>query len=217
MRIILADDSTLLRESLTSLLEKLGHVVIATAVDAPGLVAAVNAADDAGHLPDLIVTDVRMPPTNQDDGLRAALEIRRTHGPVPVMVLSQYVADAYAAALLSESDGAVGYLLKDRIGRIADFSRALETVAAGGTVIDPEMVAHLLVRKTGSPIASLTPREREVLALMAEGLANQVIAQKLVVSDAAVAKHIGNIFAKLGLAPDDGHRRVKAVLLFLKT
>lgn len=173
-------------------------------------------SDDAGHLPELIVTDVRMPPHNQDDGLQAALWIRRMHGPVPVMVLSQYVADAYAAALLSDSDGAVGYLLKDRIGRIADFSRALETVAAGGTVIDPEMVAHLLARNTGSPIASLTPREREVLALMAEGLANQVIALKLVVSDAAVAKHIGNIFVKLGLAPDDGHRRVRAVLTFLK-
>lgn len=148
--------------------------------------------------------------------LQAALGIRRMHGPVPVMVLSQYVADAYAAALLSDSDGAVGYLLKDRIGRIADFSRALETVAAGGTVIDPEMVAHLLARNTGSPIASLTPREREVLALMAEGLANQVIALKLVVSDAAVAKHIGNIFVKLGLAPDNRHRRVRAVLTFLK-
>lgn len=110
----------------------------------------------------------------------------------------------------------MGYLLKDRIGRIADFARALETVAEGGTVIDPEMVAHLLARKTGSPIDSLTPREREVLGLMAEGLANQVIAQQLVVSDAAIAKYIGNIFAKLGLAPDDGHRRVKAVLAFLK-
>ncbi len=215
MRIILAEDSTLLRESLTSLLEKLGHDVIATAVDAPGLVSAVEAADCDGGLPDLVVTDVRMPPRNQDDGLQAALEIRRVHGPVPVLVLSQYVADAYAAQLLSGSDGAVGYLLKDRIGRIADFSRALETVASGGTVIDPEMVAHLIAKKTGSPIASLTPREREVLALMAEGLANQAIAQKLVVGDAAVAKHIGNIFAKLGLVPDDGHRRVKAVLLFL--
>lgn len=215
MRIILAEDSTLLRESLTTLLEKLGHTVITAARDAPGLIDALATAALAGRLPDLVITDVRMPPNNQDDGLRAALEIRRLHGTVPILVLSQYVADAYAAQLLSESDGAVGYLLKDRIGRISDFSRAIETVAAGGTVIDPDTVRHLLARKTGSPIASLTPRERDVLTLMAEGLANQAIASQLTVSEAAVAKHIGSIFAKLDLTPDDGHRRVKAVLLYL--
>ena len=217
MRIILAEDSTLLRESLTSLLEKLGHTVIATATDAPGLVDAVALAAHENRLPDLVITDVRMPPNNQDDGLHAALQIRRSHGTVPILVLSQYVADAYAAQLLSENDGAVGYLLKDRIGRISDFSRALETVAAGGTIIDPEMVRHLLARKTGSPIESLTPRERDVLTLMAEGLANQAIASQLVVSTAAVAKHIGSIFTKLDLTPDDGHRRVKAVLLYFNT
>jgi len=217
MRIILAEDSALLRESLTSLLEKLGHVVTATATDAPELVDAVALAAQHNLLPDLVITDVRMPPNHQDDGLRAALQIRRAHGPLPILVLSQYVADAYAAQLLSEGDGAVGYLLKDRIGRISDFSRAIETVAAGGTVIDPDMVRHLLARKTGSPIDSLTPRERDVLTLMAEGLANQAIADRLVVSTAAVAKHIGSIFAKLELTPDDGHRRVKAVLLYLNT
>ena len=215
MRIILAEDSTLLRESLTSLLEKLGHTVITAANDAPSLLDAVAIAAHDSDLPDLVITDVRMPPNNQDDGLRAALEIRRSHGAVPVLVLSQYVADAYAAQLLSESDGAVGYLLKDRIGRISDFSRAIETVASGGTVIDPEMVRHLLARKTGSRIESLTPRERDVLTLMAEGSANQAIASQLVVGEAAVAKHIGSIFAKLDLTPDDGHRRVKAVLLYL--
>lgn len=217
MRIILAEDSVLLRESLTGLLEKLGHTIIAAATTAPELVDAVTECTQNGNPPELIITDVRMPPNNQDDGLQAALHIRHEHGPIPILVLSQYVADAYAAQLLSENDGAVGYLLKDRIGRIADFARAIETVASGGTIIDPEMVHHLIAKKTGTKIESLSPREREVLGLMAEGLANRDIATRLVVSEAAVAKHIGNIFNKLNLTEDDGHRRVKAVLAYLNS
>ena len=218
MRIILAEDSALLREGLVGLLERFGHEVAAAVVDAPALVAAVTAAAASGTPPDLVITDVRMPPGNLDDGLRAAVELRGAIPGLPVLVLSQYVADAYAAQLLAGTDGGVGYLLKDRIGRVADFMQSIEVVARGGVIIDPEMVRHLLgrARETG-PLARLTPREREVLASMAEGRTNAEIAAVLVVSDAAIAKHIGNIFAKLNLAPEDGHRRVLAVLAHLQS
>lgn len=218
MRIILAEDSALLREGLVGLLERFGHEVAAAVADAPALVVAVTAAAASGTPPDLVITDVRMPPGNLDDGLRAAVELRGTIPGLPVLVLSQYVADAYAAQLLAGTDGGVGYLLKDRIGRVADFMQSIEVVARGGVIIDPEMVRHLLgrARETG-PLARLTPREREVLASMAEGRTNAEIAAVLVVSDAAIAKHIGNIFAKLNLAPEDGHRRVLAVLAHLQS
>ena len=218
MRIILAEDSALLREGLVGLLERFGHEVAAAVADAPALVAAVTAAAASGTPPDLVITDVRMPPGNLDDGLRAAVELRGAIPGLPVLVLSQYVADAYAAQLLAGTDGGVGYLLKDRIGRVADFMQSIEVVARGRVIIDPEMVRHLLgrARETG-PLARLTPREREVLASMAEGRTNAEIAAVLVVSDAAIAKHIGNIFAKLNLAPADGHRRVLAVLAHLQS
>lgn len=216
MRVILAEDSTLLREGLLSLLERAGHDVAATAVDAPGLVQAVEAAARAGELPDIVITDVRMPPDHHDDGLRAAIAVRRAHPGLPVLVLSQYIAGAYARDLLRDQAGGVGYLLKDRVGRVSDFLRLLETVSSGGVVIDSDVIGRLMGSPDGHPVASLTPREREVLGLMAEGLSNGDIAARLVVSDAAVSKHIGNIFLKLDLAPEDGHRRVRAVLAYLE-
>jgi len=217
MRIVLAEDSALLREGLVGLLHRFGHEVIAAVADAPALVDAVTAAAAAGHRPDLVITDVRMPPGNLDDGLRAALDLRRTFSGLPVLVLSQYVADAYAAQLLEGSAGGVGYLLKDRIGRVADFMQSIEVVARGGVIIDPDMVGHLLARvRDAGPLARLTAREREVLAVMAAGRTNAQIAAELVVSEAAIAKHIGNIFAKLDLDPASGHRRVLAVLAQLQ-
>ena len=166
---------------------------------------------------DVVVTDVRLPPSQTDEGLRAALALHRDHPGLPVLVLSQYVAHAYAATLLESGDvGGVGYLLKDRVGDVADFVAAVERVAAGGLVIDPEVVRRLLTRRR-DPLARLTPREREVLALMAEGRGNAAIARALVVSEAAVAKHINAIFAKLDLpAAGDDHRRVRAVVAYLR-
>ena len=216
IRILVAEDSALVREGLIALLERAGHTVVDGVADAPALLRAAAEHPDT----QLVVTDVRMPPGNTTDGLEAAIAIRAAHPSMGVLVLSQYVADAYVAELL-QSDAAVssgvGYLLKDRIGRVQDFLRSLEVVAAGGVVVDPEVVQRMLARgpQTG-PLARLTDRERQVLALMAEGRANTEIAAALVVSDAAVAKHIGNIFAKLDLGPDDGHRRVRAVLAWLR-
>ncbi|MEU4365243.1 response regulator transcription factor [Promicromonospora sp. NPDC023987] len=216
MRIVLAEDSILLREGLVGLLERVGHEVAHVTDDADELVRLVLADGAHGELPDLVITDVRMPPRLQNDGIDAAAELRRHHPALPVVLLSQYVADAYARDLLSGSSGGIGYLLKDRIGRVSDVMASLEVVAAGGTVIDPQIVRSLLDRSS-SPLGTLTPREREVLALMAEGRSNPEIAERLVVSDAAVAKHIGNVFAKLGLTVDDaGHRRVRAVLAYLR-
>lgn len=216
MRIVLAEDSALLREGLVSLFERFGHTVTAAVPDAVSLVDVVDRAMAADGAPDIVVTDVRMPPGNTDDGMRAALELRSRYPQLPVLVLSQYVADAYASQLLESGQGGVGYLLKDRVGRVADFMHSVQAVAAGGIVIDPDMIRHLLNRSTrASPLAKLSPREREVLAQMAEGQTNSEIAATLSVSEAAIAKHIGNIFSKLGLAPDDGHRRVRAVLLHL--
>ncbi|HEY0249556.1 MAG TPA: response regulator transcription factor [Gryllotalpicola sp.] len=216
MRILLAEDSTLLREALTALLERLGHAVVATADTAPRLVAAYEELGADGRLPELVLTDVRMPPTNRADGLAAALRIRRDNPGQPVMVLSQYIADTYARELLTLPGGAVGYLLKDRVNRVHDFARALDTVAGGGTVIDPEVVQHLLTSTAPGPLDALTRREREVLGLMAEGQPNSQIAAGLHLSEASVSKHIGNIFRGLGLDPADENRRVKAVLAYLE-
>ncbi|WP_405531116.1 response regulator transcription factor [Streptomyces avidinii] len=212
LSIVLAEDVVLLREGLVGLLTRFGHRVAAAVGDADGLRAAV-----AAHAPDIVVTDVRMPPGLADDGLRAAVELRAARPDLPVLVLSQYVQRSYAADLLDSGDGSgVGYLLKDRIGQVEQFLDAVVTVAAGGTVVDPEVVRQLL-RRRRDPLAALTPREREVLGLVAEGKSNGAIARELVVSEAAVGKHIGNILGKLDLPPaEDTHRRVLAVLAYLR-
>ena len=212
LRVVLAEDGVLLREGLIGLLARFGHRVVAAVGDAEALRAAV-----AEHRPDIVVTDVRMPPGQSDEGLRAAVALRAEQPGMPVLVLSQYVQRAYAADLLDSGDGSgVGYLLKDRIGQVGDFLEAVATVAAGGTVVDPEVVRQLL-RRRRDPLERLTPREREVLALMAEGRSNASICRALVVSDAAVGKHIGNILMKLDLPPgEETHRRVLAVLEYLR-
>lgn len=217
MRIVIAEDSALLREGLIVLLERVGHEIVGTAADAPELLTAVDRATASGSPPDLVITDVRMPPSHTDDGLRAALDIRRRHPNVPVMVLSQYVADAYVHDLIGDARGGVGYLLKDRVGKVASFLRSIETVADGGVVVDPEVVRHLSGRRQAvSPVDRLTEREKTVLGLMAEGESNTTIAQSLHLSEAAIAKHVGNIFAKLDLPPQDTNRRVRAVLTYLR-
>ncbi|KOX37157.1 MULTISPECIES: response regulator [unclassified Streptomyces] len=212
LRVVLAEDGVLLREGLTGLLARFGHEVVAAVGDADALREAV-----AAHDPDVVVTDVRMPPGFQDEGLRAALALRAERPGLPVLVLSQYVQRSYAADLLDAGDGTgVGYLLKDRIGQVEEFLDALARVADGGTVVDPEVVRQLL-RRHRDPLAALTPREREVLGLVAEGHSNGAVARRLVVTEAAVGKHIGNILAKLDLPPaEDTHRRVLAVLTYLK-
>jgi len=289
MRIMLADDATLLREGLAGLLTTAGHEVVAQVADADALRTEVERLAAAGQLPDVVVTDVRMPPTGTDDGLRAAIDLRRAHPGLPVVVLSAYVAGPYVQDLLEETEsptspagpggpsassgGAVGYLLKERVGRVADFLHSLDIVVGGGVVIDPEVVSHLMkaaraagsaqditgsgagegaVTMTGSVpgtapapsepqgpvmagaaspstpsdgIASaapggagldrLTRREQEVLELMAQGLSNAQIAERLVVSDGAVAKHVANIFRGLDLQPGEENRRVRAVLAWL--
>lgn len=215
MRILLADDATLLRESLIMLIERLGHEIVATAEDAPGLLDRYGALA-AEERPDLVVTDVRMPPGDGDDGLRAALRIRAANPRQPVLVLSQYLGDRSARELLTLPEGAVGYLLKERVGRIADFDRAMRSIAAGGTVIDPEVTRHLLHAPAPGPLDALTAREREVLELMAEGAANHEIEERLHLSPATVRKHVGNIFAGLGLPPSEENRRVRAILLYLE-
>ncbi|MPY64831.1 response regulator transcription factor [Streptomyces spongiae] len=209
---MLAEDSVLLRDGLTGLLARFGHEVVAAVGDAEALIAAVTE-----HEPDVVVTDVRMPPGFQDEGLRAAVHLREARPTLPVLVLSQYVQRAYAAELLDSGDGSgVGYLLKDRVGQVEEFVDALGEVASGGTVVDPEVVRQLL-RRRRDPLERLTPREREVLALVAQGRSNGAIARELVVTEAAVGKHIGSILAKLDLPPaDETHRRVLAVLAFLR-
>lgn len=216
MRLLLAEDSALLREALTALLERLGHEIVATAESAPGLLEAFEQLRESGARPDLVLTDVRMPPSGTDDGLRAALEIRSRCPDQPVLVLSQYIADTYARELLTLPGGAIGYLLKDRVSRVRDFDLALATVADGGTVIDPDVVQHLLSASRRGPLDELTGRETEVLRLMADGQSNSDIARTLTLSDAAVSKHIGNIFLKIGLSPVEENRRVKAVLHYLQ-
>ena len=210
MRVVIAEDSVLLQAGLAKILGASGVEVTAAVGDAESLLAAV-----AGHQPDAVIADVRMPPTYTDEGIKAALVIRQQWPQVAVLVLSQYVEERYAADLLSANTSSVGYLLKDRVADVAEFVTALRRVAAGGTALDPEVVAQILVRRKNDPAGRLTPREREVLALMAEGRSNGDIATVLVVSDSAVAKHINSIFAKLSLAPADGDRRVLAVLHFL--
>jgi len=212
-RIVLAEDSVLLREGLVGLLERFGHRVVAAVGDAGELWHAVDT-----HSPDVVVTDVRMPPTFKDEGLRAAVELRKRHPRLPIVVLSQWVETRYASELLNAGDGtSVGYLLKDRIGHVREFLDALDQVVAGGTVIDPEVVRQM-VRRRRSPLEPLTAREREVLALVAEGRSNAAIAARLVITDAAVAKHIRNILHKLDLPQtDEDHRRVLAVLTFLRS
>ncbi|MGG7465830.1 response regulator transcription factor [Plantibacter sp. YIM 135347] len=216
MQILVAEDSALLREALIALLERLGHVVVGAAESAPELEDAFDRLTNAGHQPDIIVTDVRMPPGNKDDGLQAALNIRDQHPNQPILVLSQYLADTNARRLLTLPEGAVGYLLKDRINRVRDFASALNNIASGGTTIDPHVVQHLLSAAHPGPLDTLTPRESEVLALMADGQSNAAIAERLVLSDPAVGKHVGRIFQKLGLGPVDENRRVKAVLTYLQ-
>ncbi|MCF6470205.1 response regulator transcription factor [Nonomuraea sp. MG754425] len=213
MRVVLAEDSVLLREGLIRILAAAGMQVVAAVDEAEGLLRAAEK-----HRPELVVTDVRMPPTHTDEGLRAALVLRRQQPGLAVLVLSQYVEERYAAQLLaSAAAGGVGYLLKDRVADVTDFIDALRRVAAGGTALDPEVVAQLLLRGNSDPLERLTPREHEVLNLMAEGRSNAGIGQALVLSEGAVGKHIGNIFAKLDLPPAEGdHRRVLAVLQFLK-
>lgn len=213
LRIVVADDAVLLREGLVRLLAEDGHQVVAAVGDGPALVEAVR-----GHRPDVSVVDVRMPPTHTDEGLRAAIEARSHVPGAPMLVLSQYVEVSYAADLLADGSGAVGYLLKDRVARVEEFLDALVRVARGATLLDPQVVAQLLAgRRRDNPLDALTARERELLALMAEGHSNPAIARRLVLSASAVEKHIGNIFAKLGLPPDeDQHRRVLAVLAYLR-
>lgn len=212
MRVTLAEDSVLLRRGLVLLLTEAGHEVTAAVASAEELLRVL--ADDQ---PDIAVVDVRMPPTFTDEGLRAALIIRERWPDVGVLVLSQWVEERYATELIAGRPAGFGYLLKDRVTDVSDFLEALTRVAGGGSALDPEVVAQLLARSR-SPLGSLTPREHEVLALMAEGRSNPAIAGALVVSAGAVEKHISSIFAKLGLAPGDGDdRRVAAVLRYLKT
>jgi DNA-binding NarL/FixJ family response regulator len=218
LRVVIAEDSALLRDGLVQLLGMRGVEVVAAVGDAQGLLAAV-----AEHRPDAAVVDVRMPPTQTDEGLRAAVEIRRSWPGVGVLIFSQYVETRYAAELLGGSGGrgggaGVGYLLKERVVDIGEFVDAIGRVAAGGTALDPEVVAQLFgASRQRSALDGLTPREREVLGLMAQGLTNQSIADRFVVTERAVEKHVANIFAKLGLAVEEGgHRRVLAVLRYLE-
>ena len=208
---MIAEDSVLLREGITRLLVDAGEDVVAGFGDADALLAALP--DDQ---PDLVVLDVRMPPTHTDEGVRAALRIREEWPGIGILVLSQYVEERYATELIAGDVGGVGYLLKDRVADVRDFVDALRRVGAGGTVLDPEVVAQLLLRRGADPLAALTQRERDVLALMAEGHSNPEIATTLVITESAVSKHINSIFAKLGLHQGDtGHRRVLAVLRYL--
>jgi DNA-binding NarL/FixJ family response regulator len=213
MRVVIAEDSVLLRAGLERLLADGGFEVVGTVGDGPALVAAATALR-----PDIAIVDVRMPPTHTDEGLRAGLEVRRLVPETRILVLSQYVEERYALELIGASAEGVGYLLKDRVADVSEFLDAVRRVAGGGTALDPEVIAQLLGRRRrGSPLDALSPREREVLGLMAEGRSNAAIASQLVVTEGAVEKHISNIFAKLGLpdTPTD-HRRVLAVLTWLQ-
>jgi len=211
VRVVIAEDNALLREGLVLLLTSAGHEVLAAARAEPEILPAL-----LEHRPDVAVLDVRMPPGFRDEGLRAALAARKQIPDLPVLVLSQYVEQSYAAELLGGGATGVGYLLKDRIARVDEFLDALQRVAAGGTALDPEVVTELMSRRRGTPLDSLTARESEVLHLMAEGRDNTTIAQTLVITERSVSKHIGNVFLKLSLPPtDSGHRRVLAVLAYL--
>ena len=213
LRVVIAEDAALFREGLARLIESRGHQVACSVADGDALVAAV-----ARDQPDVVVADVRMPPTHTDEGLRAALELRRAHPRLGVLVLSQYIETRYAARLLEDNAAGIGYLLKDRVADVADFAEALERVAAGGTALDPEVVSQLVrSSQQAEGLAELTPRERDVLALMAEGRSNAGIAAALVVSASVVEKHVASIFAKLRLPPSEAdNRRVLAVLRYLQ-
>jgi DNA-binding NarL/FixJ family response regulator len=212
MRVVIAEDAGLLREGLTAMLADRGHEVCAAVGDAAALLAAVKE-----HDPDVAVVDIRMPPTHTDEGLRAALQLRAEHPGTGVLVFSQYIETRYATRLLEGNAAGVGYLLKDRVADVAEFAAALERVGSGGTALDPEVVSQLLgASRRAAGLASLTARERDVLALMAEGRSNAGIAAGLVITGGAVEKHVASIFAKLGLPPSEGdNRRVLAVLRYL--
>jgi DNA-binding NarL/FixJ family response regulator len=212
MRIVIAEDLLLLRDGLVRILTDTGHTVVAAVATAPELEQAV-----AEHRPDLSIVDVRLPPGFRDEGLRAALAIRRRVPKTPILILSQYVERVYAAELIADGNGAVGYLLKDRVTALDEFLDAIDRVAAGGTAMDPEVVRQLFARNNRDQgVAALTTREREVLGLVAQGLSNSAICAELVLAPASVEKHIGNILAKLELPlADDTHRRVRAVLAYL--
>ncbi|MBT2214064.1 response regulator transcription factor [Actinomadura sp. NEAU-AAG7] len=212
MRIVIAEDNVLLSEGLVLLLTSDGHEVVAVADTGPDVLPAL-----LEHRPDVAVLDVRLPPGFRDEGLRAAIEARKRLPGLPLLVLSQYVEETYAAELLAGGAGGVGYLLKDRVSRVDEFLEALARVAGGGTALDPEVVSQLMTTRS-DPLQALTPREREVLGLMAQGLDNATIATTLVITERSVSKHIGAVFAKLGLPPSDsGHRRVLAVLAYLNS
>jgi len=213
MRIVLGEDSLLLREGLARLLEGTGHEVVGQAGDAEDLLRKAGA-----HKPDLVIVDVRMPPTFSDEGIRAALEIRARRPGTPVLVLSEYVESSYALELFADGTDGLGYLLKQRVSDLDRFLDAVERVAAGGSALDPEVVSHLLGRhRAGDPLGRLTPRETEVLALMAEGRSNHAIGEQLVITERAVEKHVTSIFSKLDLPPTaESHRRVLAVLKYLQ-
>jgi DNA-binding NarL/FixJ family response regulator len=210
MRVVIAEDLVLLREGIASLLADSGHEVVAGVGDGDGLLAALDE-----HRPDLAIIDVRMPPTQTDEGVRAAVEARRRRPDAAILILSQYVEERYASDLLSSGTRGVGYLLKDRVAEVQEFVAAAARVAAGGTVIDPEVVAQLIGR-VQRPIDALTPRETEVLSLMAEGHSNAAIVERLQISQSAVEKHVRKVFTKLGLPETEHHhRRVLAVLTYL--
>ena len=212
MRVVIAEDAAVLREGLARLLTDRGHEVCATVADAEAMLAAVTE-----HRPDAVIADIRMPPTHTDDGLRAAVAVRRDFPSIGVLLFSQYIETRYTARLLEAGAGGVGYLLKDRVGNVAEFVSALERVAAGGTALDPEVISQLL-RRPDPGLASLTPRERDVLGVMAEGKSNSGIAAKLMLSEGAIEKHIASIFGKLALEPESAvNRRVLAVLRYLRT
>ena len=213
MRVVIAEDSVLLRAGLTRLLEDAGFEVVEAVADGDALLRAVS-----DHMPDVCVTDVRMPPTHTDEGLRAALVVRRRWPDVAVLVLSQYVEEKYASELLAGDTRGVGYLLKDRVADVEEFVDALRRVAEGGAALDPDVVGQLLARsRRRDPVGSLSPREQDVMRLMAEGRSNAGIAAALVVTEGAVEKHVSSIFTKLGLTPGEtDHRRVLAVLRYLE-
>jgi DNA-binding NarL/FixJ family response regulator len=212
VRIVIAEDLLLLRDGLIRILTDTGHTVVAAVDNAPDLESAVQE-----HRPDLSIVDVRLPPGFRDEGLRAALSVRKRDPKAPILILSQYVERTYAAELLADGNGAVGYLLKDRVTALDEFLDAIERVAGGGTVMDPEVVRQLFARNNRDQgVTALTPREREVLALVAQGLSNSAICTELVLAPPSVEKHITNILTKLDLPPaDDTHRRVRAVLAYL--
>jgi DNA-binding NarL/FixJ family response regulator len=213
MRIVIAEDAVLLRAGLTRLLDEAGETVVAAVGDAPTLIEAAGR-----HQPDVAIVDVRMPPGLTDDGLRAAIEIRRRWPGIGLLVLSQYVEETYASELLASGTNSTGYLLKDRVAEVGEFVDAVRRVAGGGTALDPEVVAQIFARsRQRDPLERLSGRERQVLALMAEGRSNQAIASTLVVSEGAVEKHVTSIMTKLDLLPDESdHRRVLAVLRWLQ-